>query len=73
MWVVDYSRYRVVELYYDALDKELPPYMEPQEERTFLSALPRDVVVSIIWPLLMNQQHVQNVKEMARLRGVCRA
>ena len=38
------SRYRLVEIYDDAKDVELPPYVDPVEETCFLSKLPQDVV-----------------------------
>jgi hypothetical protein len=52
VWYVNTSRYRVLEIYYDAKDSELPDYIDPVEESIFLSQLPRDVVEQRIWPLI---------------------
>lgn len=37
-------RYRMVEIYYDVGDKDLLPFIETEEETSFLTDLPQDLV-----------------------------
>jgi hypothetical protein len=72
-WWVNTSKYRLIEVYYDAVDLELPPYVEPVEETTFLSSLPADVVEDRVWPLILDKWDTSNIREITRIRGVCEA
>jgi hypothetical protein len=63
----------VLEIYYDADDSGLPEYVDPDEETTFLSQLPPDVVQDRIWPLIFDGCHLPNIQEVSRMRRVCKA
>jgi hypothetical protein len=44
VWYVNTCRYRILEIYYDALDLDLPAYEESVTETNLLSILLSDVV-----------------------------
>ena len=72
-WVQNSTRYRVVELFYDASDNDLPLYEEPHVETTFLTTLPHDVVLNLIWPqVIQGCAPLQSIQAMVRVRRVCR-
>jgi hypothetical protein len=73
VWRVNTSRFRVLEIYYDAQDSDLPEYVDPVVETTFLSRLPADVVGDIIWPRIFEGHNITNIQEVTRIRGVCTA
>jgi hypothetical protein len=73
VWRVNTSRYQLIEVYYDAVDLELPLYVEPVEETTFLSGLPADVVEDRVWLLILDRRDISNIREITRIRGVCEA
>jgi hypothetical protein len=71
--VLQSTRYRVVEVYYDAKDKDLLQYVEPQVETTFLSILLLEVVDRHIWPLIIRRVvPIQSIQAMVRVRRVCK-
>lgn len=73
-WVQNSSRFRVVEIFYDASDNDLPLYEEPHVETTFLTFLPDDIVRSQIWPLVIQGfGPLQSIQAMVRVRRVYRA
>jgi hypothetical protein len=73
MWVLQSSSYRVVEIYYNVEDKDLPQYVDPHVETSFLSALPDSVVESNIWPHVIHGfEPIQSIRAMAQLRRVCK-
>jgi hypothetical protein len=63
----------VLEIYYDAEDSPLPQYVEPRKKKTMLSCLPRDVVESSIWPLIVQGPLLPSIQNMVRVSRVCRA
>lgn len=72
VWCINSNRYRVVELFYDAEDIDLPQFVEPVEETTLLSILSQDVVQHHIWPRIVHGSQLQSIQEMARVRRVCK-
>ena len=73
-WMHNPCRFRVVEIYYDASDNDLPQYEESHMETCFLTALPEDIVRSRICPLVIQGfGPLQSIQAMIRVRRVCRA
>jgi hypothetical protein len=61
VWHVNTSRFKVIKIYYDAEDSELPKYVDPVEETSFPSQLPPDIVRQRIWPLVFDGRGLSNI------------
>jgi hypothetical protein len=73
-WVQNSSRFRIVEIYYDASDRDLPVYEEPYVETKFLTVLPDEIVQSHIWlQVIQGFGPLQSIQAMVQVRRVCRA
>jgi hypothetical protein len=53
VWRIQTPRYRVLEIYYDPEESQLPELVESLEESMLLSSLSHEVVDTYIWPLVL--------------------